>query len=454
MQTLLELKTKADQELLAGRAENALALYTSLVTLCPAHFDLRLRVADALLSTGEVQRAAVVYTALARHAALAGHPLRALIALKILSTLEPRLALLLHELATLYARDSKRLGKSVRRALPDLDAPADLDALAPLEAATLASHAEAVASRYDTAGLVYPDKLMPLPLFSLLDEGAFGAVLERMQLVRVPAGTAILRQGEPGRSFFVLARGRAEVTAQRADGSTSQLATLHEGAIFGEMALLTASPRSATVSAQSECDLLEFDCAALVDASSTLQSLGEALSGFARERLLRNVVSTSPLFSPLDGKQQSDLLARFVGVEVPAGGQVIAEGEPGQGLYVVLRGEVVVTRAEEAGVALARLSPGEVFGEISILRGEPTTASVHASEAGASLLFLSRDYFSRLLTAVPELRAYFEQLSDDRMMDLRLSSAAIDGLPAVFAGALHEQADEQADDTISVEVEV
>jgi hypothetical protein len=39
------------------------------------------------------------------------------------------------------------------------------------------------------------------------------------------------------------------------------------------------------------------------------------------------------------------------------------------------------------------------------------------------LLFLSRDYFERLLSAVPELRSYFERLSEDRLFDLRLSMA-------------------------------
>jgi CRP-like cAMP-binding protein len=241
----------------------------------------------------------------------------------------------------------------------------------------------------------------------------------------------------------VLARGNADVSAERA-GEQVHLALLHEGAIFGEMALLNSSPRSATVTAQVDCDLLEFDCAALLHASSTLEHLGQALSGFARERLLRNVVSTSPLFSPLDSKQRTDLLERFVTVEAAPDAQVIAQGDVGQGLYIVLRGDVVVTRAEEPTVAIARLSPGELFGEISLLQNEPTTASVHAGSTGASLLFLGRDYFSRLLTAVPELRAYFERLAEERMMDLRLSLAVVDGLPAVYV---------EAEDEIEVELD-
>jgi len=95
---------------------------------------------------------------------------------------------------------------------------------------------------------------------------------------------------------------------------------------------------------------------------------------------------------------------------------VIEEGEDGTGLFVVLRGEVAIQRA---GQEIARLGPSELFGEISLLRREPTSATVRARKGGAQLLFLHRDYFERLIAAFPELRAYFEGLSDARLTDLR-----------------------------------
>jgi signal-transduction protein with cAMP-binding, CBS, and nucleotidyltransferase domain len=174
-----------------------------------------------------------------------------------------------------------------------------------------------------------------------------------------------------------------------------------------------------------DCDLLEFDCAALGAASATVGHLSDALTGFARERLLSNVTATSALFRPLDAKQRVDLVRRFVSVEAAPGQAIIREGDPGAGLYVVLRGAVAVSRFGEPR-ALAELGPSEVFGEISLLTHEPASATVAATNQGASLLFLSRDYFERLLAAVPELRGYFERLSEDRLLDLRLSSADVE----------------------------
>jgi CRP-like cAMP-binding protein len=429
MQTIIDLKHQADHALYADRFGEALAGYVRIVELQPGNLDARLRVGDALLATGDLQRAAVVYTALARHAALAGYPLRALIALKLLHALEPKLGVLLTDIARMYARDSERLGRSVRRALPPLQQllPSDFTPTPRLPAgASLPEYAQRVACDYTTSELVYPERLMPVPLLSLFATKEFETLLSVLRVVRTRPDSLILREGDPGTSFFVLARGSVNVRAQR-DGRETQLAQLQEGSIFGEMALLSAAPRTASVIAHEDCDLLEFDCAELSHATSTLRSLGQTLDTFARERLINNVFSTSALFKPLDGKQRVDLMRRFVSLETTEGDTLIREGDPGQGVYVVLRGEVAVTRREDGSeVELARLGPSEVFGEISLLTREPATATVRAAKPGTSLLFLSHDYFERLLAAVPELRAYFERLSEDRLMDQRISRSVID----------------------------
>ena len=422
MQTIADLKLRADRALFDERYLNALQLYTAMVELQPGNLDARLRVGDALLALGEVQRAAVVYTALARNAALAGYPLRALVALKVLSTLEPKLGVLLHEIAKLYARESFRVGQGARRTLPSLTEPLNETVLGtiPSELATLGNYSQQIAARYQSDAVFYPDRLLPIPLLSLLPEREFASVLEVVRVVRLRPDTWVLQQGDVGRSFFVLARGTVEVTTER-DGEQMRLAQLSEGSIFGEMVLLSNATRTASVRTETDCDLLEFDCELLSQATATLQHLSQALSGFARDRLLTNVTMTSPLFRPLDPRQRLDLVRRFISVDATAGQLIIREGEQGQGLYVVLRGDVQVSReVQGARREVAQLGPSEVFGEIALITRDPTSASVRAGEAGASLLFLHRDYFERLVEAVPELRGYFERLSEQRLLDLNL----------------------------------
>lgn len=453
MKTFGDLRMLAEENLFGERYDEALVLYTRLVELRPEDLDARMRVGDALMARGAVQSAAVIYTSLAQHSARAGYPLRALVALKVLSTLEPQLGVLLDDVARLYARDSELIGRGVRRSPPDPNQALPDDWAGPEQPLDgLEQRAVAIASQYRAGALFYPDKLMPIPLLSLLPAQEFATALHAVKLVRARPGTAILRQGEPGQSFFIVARGR--VTVSRRDdagaGEEQTLATLHDGAIFGEMALLSADPRTATVTAASDCDLLEFDRDAMTAASATLSSMETALATFARERLLQNVLSTAGLFKPLAPPQKTALIRRFVAVNVEAGTQVIREGQAGQGLYVVLRGEVIVSKDDGTGSQeLARLGPAEAFGEISLLNDEPTTATVTASSP-STLLFLGKDYFQRLVAAVPEVRAYLEQISDDRMMDTRLSFEPGGGIEPLSQADL----DAMEHDIDEIEVEV
>ena len=426
MQTVRDLHAHADELLFAGEYPTALQAYAALVRLVPGHLDARLRVADTLLAMGEVQGAAVVYTALARHAAHAGYPLRALVALKILSTLEPQLGRLLGGVAELYAKDSLRLGRSARPSLGDPEARlpqelrlgpiTDLPALA-LAAVKLASDTDDIAT--------YPEKLPPMPIFSELAADHFAAVLGALKLVRTRPGDTILAQGDEGQSFFVLARGSVRVVRE-VDGRQVPLATLHDGAIFGEMALVSAQPRTATVLAADDCDLLEFDRDALRAAAQQVATIATALDKFTRERLLSNLLATAPLFRPLDRKQRYDLLRRFAAHDVAAGTHVIQEGQPGRGLYVLLSGEADVWKRDgEEKVLLATLGPGDVFGEIALLHEQTTTATVTAATQ-ATVLFLSRELFQKLVQAVAEIRDYVESLGEERLMDTRLTMSSPD----------------------------
>jgi CRP-like cAMP-binding protein len=424
MNTLRDLRTRADQALFAGDYDVALHGYTTLVQTQPADLDARMRIGDTLLAMGEVQRAAEVYTAFARHATHAGYPLRALVALKVLEALEPQLGSLLGKLAELYSSESEHIGRSSRMSLANLDRPLpDGFDPNPPERSALVQQATEQGAAIDRVGAVYPQKLPPVPLFSELPADAFEAVLGALKLVRVRPGDTILEQGQPGQAFYVIARGAVRITKQNGQGEESTLARLYDGAIFGEMALISNQPRSANVRAEGDCDLLEFDRNALRAASDSVSTIARALDKFTHERLLNNLMSTAALFRPLDRRQRHDLIRRFTAHDAAAGTRIIQQGEPGKGLFVLMHGEVEVWKREgNTEHRLATLGPGEVFGEISLLQNEPATATVTA-KTQCRVLFLAREYFQRLIQAVPEIRDYVENLGEERLMDTQIALA-------------------------------
>lgn len=422
MATLGEVKGHARRLFARGDAANALRLYDAIVAAAPLDLDARQKAADCLAALGHREAAVEVWRAVAWYAIKSGHPLPSVVCARLVVAAGGDASDLTAALVAYYGRDSDFLGKMAARVAPPAPdspvAPPDLRVPAPPTFAVEAAHRAAHA----TDGFEqYPEALHPIPLLSELSEQAFRRVLAALVVGRLPDGAPVIREGEPGQSFFFVASGEVRVYNTDALGRETELARLHEGALFGEMALLGSQPRTASVAVVGEADLLEVTRAALGQIANEMAQVAAALDRFTRERLLKNLVATSPIFRPFTRVQQLDLLRRFTGHDVAPGTAIIREGDEGRGLFVVLTGEVEVAKRDEAGqpVPLATLRAGDAFGEISLIRGTPATATVTAARP-STVLFLAREYFTRLCDAVPEIRRYFEELSEERLLETNL----------------------------------
>ncbi|HEX3482832.1 MAG TPA: cyclic nucleotide-binding domain-containing protein [Kofleriaceae bacterium] len=420
MVSLGDVKRSAATLFAQGQYLAALRLYDAVVAAAPLDVDARIRVADCALALGD-PGAARVYRAAGWYCLRSGHPLSALACARVLEAHGADASDLTAALVVTYGSESDVLGKGAARiplppdalaiAVPDVRQPAPPDAIA--TALDRAEHAAATAE--------LPAALHPIPLLSALSEAAFRRVLGTLVLRRLPAATLVIREGEPGEAFYFVASGRLRVYATDGLGRQTDLAELGESAVFGEMALLSAQPRSASVAALTEVDLLEVGRQSLAQLADELGPVAEALHGFTRERLLGNLMATSPLFRPFPRLQQRDLLRRFTSHDVAPGTVVIREGEQGRGLFVVLSGELDVSRRGSDGqpVPLGGLRTGDVFGEMAVLRNAATTATVICVRQ-ATVLFLAREYVARIVAAVPEIKSYLEALAEDREIDNQL----------------------------------
>ena len=83
--------------------------------------------------------------------------------------------------------------------------------------------------------------------------------LPNFKLIRYESGEAIVRQGEPADMFYILTTGRVEVSSHRPSGEDLILAHLGPGEWFGEMGLLLGSPRTATVRARGDVEVMGLD---------------------------------------------------------------------------------------------------------------------------------------------------------------------------------------------------
>lgn len=120
-----------------------------------------------------------------------------------------------------------------------------------------------------------------------------------------------------------------------------------------------------------------------------------ARSGDTRIEHLRRV----PLFSECTDEELRGIAAISRIVETPAGTVVTQLGTPGDSFFFIIDGRVSVQTPVGVG---DMLTPGDFFGEMSLLDGEPRSATVTAITA-LRLLVIERSHFWRLLNETPDL---------------------------------------------------
>lgn len=127
-------------------------------------------------------------------------------------------------------------------------------------------------------------------------------------------GETVIRAGDPGSSMFVVHNGRVSVQVSE-NGRPRTVATLGDGAFFGEMALFTGEPRTANVVALEETEVLEIGHAAMKGVFDTNPDLVESLSHIIAER--RQGLAAAEDFAGTDRDESAGLLSaikRFFGL--------------------------------------------------------------------------------------------------------------------------------------------
>lgn len=410
LSTLLE---EAEEAFMKGDWWNALSGFGAVATNDKLHFQSRIRIADCTLNLGKREEALELYKILAWHAIKSGYPLLGLIAIKMAMLLTNRNEDILLILSELYSRDSDRVDAfygSVQ--YPTLDS----SSAEPLQGdeAEVFSAAMRGALRIEE-NHTFPDKLPPIPLFSDLEEDAFISVLDKLRLKRFSDDERIIRQGDTGDSFFIVADGEVVVRRDLDTEEPYTLAHLGAGSVFGEMSLISDEPRSASVVAIGNVDVLELPRGDLIVAAAQLQSVMDALKKFTRDRFLGNLTATHPLFSPLKKEERAQVINRVVSLSFAPGEELIVEGQSGTGLFLILSGEAEVSKNTQLErVHLATLKGADVCGEMSMLGDQPTTATVTATDQ-VEVLFLSREAFHEVVQEFPELMRYLAGLTEDRL---------------------------------------
>jgi len=128
------------------------------------------------------------------------------------------------------------------------------------------------------------------------------------------------------------------------------------------------------------------------------------------------------LFKPLDDQSLKELTVLLEFKTLLLDKIIIKKDTPGNHLYIVLKGLVAVIGDD--GSKIAEIHAGEIFGEMSLLTGEPVTHSIHTIEA-TQVAMLSVKNFRDVIKKFPILQMFLLKLLVDRVQTMTLRSGNI-----------------------------
>lgn len=381
----------------------AAALSGAFLAARPSDLALWHLTAQAVLGMGDCACAVGNLRSIAEAAADRGKPILALGILSELEGLGEDPSDLIDKTAALYCKDAGRLVEMAPSPPPIRmegdTAPWQDDAnlLTNAKNAMAAAWGDLLISEGRTAALPY------LPIFSALSSDNFKLFVNLMIRCEFDKGDTVIEQESAGDAMYIIIEGEAAVLRRQPSGEETVLAKLGPGAFFGEMALVSSAKRAAAVVAEERTVLLRANKTDIHHLVEKAPEFGDVLLAFCHQRMLQNLMRISTVLAPVPPAKRPEVIGAFTTDYRKKGNILIAEGERGPGLFLIVSGQAAVEKQEgNKRRTLAILGPGDVFGEISLLMNKPAGATVIALE-NTALLFLAAEDFMVLTQDYPQL---------------------------------------------------
>ena len=227
----------------------------------------------------------------------------------------------------------------------------------------------------------------------------------------VPAGTVFFSETEKASRLLVkrdkmyyLLEGEVGLVAKGRPIGAPKV-----GEIFGEMAAISDSPRSATAVAKTACRVISLDDKGFAAALQKKPEFALMMLGTMLMRLRGMIAKLSGIPSNTEVRESSrvfdkTLLASMVQglgeqavVRYDKGKIIMVAGQAGVLMYVVLEGRVAISIR---GAVVERIGPGGIFGEMALIDQSPRAANAVA-EADCELLGINRNVFLNLVKSEP-----------------------------------------------------
>ncbi|XP_054603925.1 cGMP-dependent protein kinase 2 [Nothobranchius furzeri] len=201
---------------------------------------------------------------------------------------------------------------------------------------------------------------------SRLDDEQIAMMVDLLRASKFKPGEEVIREGSEGDSMYIVADGDLIVTQAGRD-----LRTLGKGDVFGELAILYNCKRTATVKAKTSVHVWCME-------RQTYRTIITNKSKKKREQLM-GFLKTSRTLKDLNDIQLSKIIDSMEEVKFQDKDAIVREGTEGNTFYIILKGEVLVTKNVNGHQKMIRrMGKGEHFGEQALIREILRTATCTA----------------------------------------------------------------------------
>jgi CRP-like cAMP-binding protein/thioredoxin reductase/Fe-S-cluster-containing hydrogenase component 2 len=281
----------------------------------------------------------------------------------------------------------------------------------PIEPADLPLIEEVVAP----LGEAVPDALARLRkvlrLFARLSSPQFRELLIDSKIHILNKGDTVFEKDAYGDSFWNVISGSVAVLSPF---NPDELYRLVPGNFFGEMGLMSGRRRTASVRAyENQTILLETKRNQILKLIGAVPSVKQAIDQVFFLRILKATV-----FPSVDARDLAEVVARSESMQFNKGEILFKEGEPGDALYIILKGSVKVSRRGPQGIDIAQtyIPAGNYVGEMALVNNAPRSATVSAA-VRCEVLKIPADLFAELLDKNPETRQAIATLAKKRVVE-------------------------------------
>ncbi len=193
--------------------------------------------------------------------------------------------------------------------------------------------------------------------------------------IHTPALAAtIFAKNDYTNSFFSIVEGSVTVAVKGADGKETTV-VLNKGQFFGEMGLISGRRRTATILAGNDCVLIETPRRSMLKLLASVEAVRKTLDQVSLKRAVRQYLQAQIAEEEVDFLVEGALIKKYAANEI-----VFNEGDKADGLYMIRRGSVMVSRAISGKeVVMSYVSAGNYVGEMALMSDAPRSATVRAA---------------------------------------------------------------------------